>query len=54
VNVLGHQLTSQERLGADEQLQVIEVEATQSLACEKAVMAIRDRLSSAGVSLPTA
>jgi uncharacterized protein len=46
VNVLGHQLTSQEQLGADEQLQVIEVETTQSSACEKAVVAIRDRLSS--------
>jgi uncharacterized protein len=53
VNVLGHQLTSQERLGADEQSQVIEVDTTQSLACEKAVMAIHDRLSFAGSGLPT-
>jgi aminoglycoside phosphotransferase family enzyme/predicted kinase len=52
VNVLDHQLTSQERLGAEEQLQVIEVETAQSLACEKAVVAIRDRLSSAELSPP--
>jgi hypothetical protein len=54
VDVLDHQLASQERLGANEQLQVIEVETAQSLACEKAVVAIRHRLLSFGeLSLPT-
>jgi predicted kinase len=48
VYVLGHQLTSQERPGSDEQLHMIEVQTTQSLACEKAVVAIRNRLSSPG------
>jgi hypothetical protein len=53
LNILEHQLRSQERLGADEQLHVIEVETAQPLACEKAAVEIRDRLSSAIASLPT-
>jgi aminoglycoside phosphotransferase family enzyme/predicted kinase len=53
LDVLEHQLKSQERLDADEQFRAIEVETTQPLACEKAVVAISDRLSSARLSLPT-
>jgi uncharacterized protein len=53
LDILEHQLRSQERLGADEQLRAIEVETAQSFACEKAAVAIRDALSSAKLSLPT-
>jgi aminoglycoside phosphotransferase family enzyme/predicted kinase len=53
VEVLEHQLKSQEQLDAGEQMQAIEVETAQSSACEQAVAAIRDRMVSARLSLPT-
>lgn len=53
LDVLEHQLRSQEHLGADERSQAIEVDTMQSLACEKGALAIRDLLSSVKLSLPT-
>jgi hypothetical protein len=53
LDILEHQLRNQEYLGAEEQLQVIDVETAQPLACEKAAVAIRDRLASARLSSST-